>query len=477
MIVKQYFVRGIAHSSYLLGGTKTCAIVDPKRDVQLYLDEARDLDMKITHIIETHLHADFISGHLDLARATGARIYAPESGACDFDHIAVSEGDEIQIEDMRLQVLETPGHTPEHVSYTVTDEGRGKEPAGLFCGDTLFVGDVGRPDLFPGRAQELASKLYDSLLEKIGELPDFCEVYPAHGAGSLCGRAMGAKRTSTVGYEKRYNYALQIGSRQEFIDSLTGDMPPAPDHFSRCSEINRRGPALTDDLPEAEAFDPESLHQKIKKENLIVLDVRSYDSFGGQHIPNAYHIDLAGNFATFAGWILPQDAEIALIAYDGAKALEAVKQLRRVGMDNVKGYLDGGMFEWSKNGLPTAHIPQISVEELHEMSRKGGEMVLVDVRSPAEFEGFHIEGAINFPVADLRTRYDELNENDLIVLMCSTGHRSSLGCSILKQHGFRRIMNAAGGVSGYSAAGYSPVCPVCFVPHGPQFNGKKMKFD
>ena len=202
MMVQQFFVRGIAHSSYLLGGTKTCAIVDPRRDVEIYLDAARDLNMEITHILETHLHADFISGHLDLAEITGAKIYAPRLGECKFDHIALSEGDTFKIEDVELSVLETPGHTPEHICYVVTDRARGEEPASVFSGDTLFVGDVGRPDLFPGRSRELASCLYDSLHEKLLALPDFCEVYPAHGAGSLCGRSMGAKRTSLLAMKR-----------------------------------------------------------------------------------------------------------------------------------------------------------------------------------------------------------------------------------------------------------------------------------
>jgi len=201
MLVQQFFVKGLAHSSYLLGGSKTCAIVDPRRDVAIYLEAADALGMQITHVLETHLHADFVSGHMDLARKTGATIVAPKAGKCRFKHRAVSQGDVFVIEDLSIKVLETPGHTPEHVSYVVSDLSRGKEPVSVFCGDTLFVGDVGRPDLFPGRAKELASKLFDSLHKKLLKLPAFCEVLPAHGAGSLCGRAMGAKRTSTIGYE------------------------------------------------------------------------------------------------------------------------------------------------------------------------------------------------------------------------------------------------------------------------------------
>ena len=204
MFVQQFFIKGLAHSSYLLGGSKKCAIVDPRRDVEVYLEAARDMGVKISHILETHLHADFVSGYLDLAEKTGAMIVAPKSAKCKFKHKAVAEGDRFNIENMQLKVLDTPGHTPEHITYVVTDKSRGAEPVCIFCGDVLFVGDVGRPDLFPGKAKQLASQLYDNLHQKLLKLPDFCEVYPAHGAGSLCGRAMGAKRTSTIGYERRY---------------------------------------------------------------------------------------------------------------------------------------------------------------------------------------------------------------------------------------------------------------------------------
>ena len=285
MFVQQFFVKGIAHSSYLLGGPKHCAIVDPRRDVEIYLRAAKDRGVKISHILETHLHADFISGHLDLAKETGARIVAPKSAGCAFSHEAVADGDTITIDDMVIRVLETPGHTPEHVSYVVTDTSRSDQPVGVFCGDTLFVGDVGRPDLFPNQAQELADKLYHSLHDKLMALPDHCEVYPAHGAGSLCGRAMAAKRRSTIGYERLANPALQIQDKQAFIRSLTSNMPPAPDHFSRCSAINGQGPALVSGLPKAKALQGIEFFQKGQSAEYVVIDTRTYDAFGGQHVP------------------------------------------------------------------------------------------------------------------------------------------------------------------------------------------------
>jgi hydroxyacylglutathione hydrolase len=475
MLVQQFFVTGIAHSSYLLGGTKTSAIVDPRRDVDVYLDAAESLGMKITHILETHLHADFISGHIDLAAKTGATIYAPKKARYQFDHIPLAEGDTVEIEDMVVSVLETPGHTPEHISYVVVDQARGPDPVAVFCGDTLFVGDVGRPDLFPGQAHELAFALYDSLHQKLLKLPDFCEVYPAHGAGSLCGRALGAKRTSTIGYERKYNGALQIQDREEFIRSLLTDMPAAPDYFSRCSTVNASGPALVENLPVLKPLNPVRFDDMTKRKDNIVVDVRGYDAFGGQHVPGSYHLDLAGNFATFAGWILPPEKEILLVALDSGQAEEAAIWLRRVGHDRTVGYLRGGMFAWAMAGLPTGHVGQVSVQELRQMITGGRNITIVDVRAPSEYKGFHIEGALNIPVPDLRTRFSELDPVISTVLLCGSGIRSSLGTSILKQHGFKEVLNGAGGMIAYAEAGYGPECPMCVIPHGPHFQGKKME--
>ncbi|MHB8122125.1 MAG: MBL fold metallo-hydrolase [Desulfuromonadaceae bacterium] len=472
MFIQQFFVPGLAHSSYLLGGAATCAIIDPRRDVGIYLDAAADMGMKITHILQTHLHADFVSGHLDLAEATGAVIFAPKTGNCEFKHHPVAEGDSFRIDDLEIQVLETPGHTPEHVTYVVIDHARGGEPAGIFCGDTLFVGDVGRPDLFPGMALELAAKLFGSLHDKLMALPPFCEVYPAHGAGSLCGRAMGAKRTSTVGYENLYNSALAINDRQQFITSLTTNMPEAPDHFSRCSEINRRGPALVDTLPAPRPLTPLQFSEIMAGNDMLLLDIRDYSAFGGQHLPGSYHIDIAGNFATFAGWVLPPERKILLVTEQADDAAQAALLLRRVGLDDVAGYLEGGVFEWAKAGFATDHVPQLSAPELNRRVTTGDGFVLVDVRSEGEYEASHVDGALHIPAPMLRTRHAELDPNHDIAVVCSTGHRSSLAASILKRHGFTRVWNVAGGMTGFNAAGFAPECPFCVVPHGPRFLGK-----
>ena len=467
MLLKHFFIGKIAHSSYILAGKDYCAVIDPQRDVGSYITAARALGVDITHILQTHLHADFVSGHMDLAKKTGATIYVAKSAECSFDHVALSEGDSIELEDMVLKVMETPGHTPEHLSYAVIDKSRSDGPVGVFVGDTLFVGDVGRPDLFPDMAEELAGKLYHSLHDKILELPDYVEVYPAHGAGSLCGRAMGAKWRTTIGYERNFNSALKTEGKSAFIKSLTENMPPAPDHFSRCSGINRGGPELIADLPTMEELGVIQFKQRMQDSSILVLDTRGYHSFGSQHIPGAWHLDLNGNFPTFAGWVLPTDKDILLVADDYQKALQANTWARRVGVDRIVGYLDGGMIAWAVAGLKTSHIELVSAEELHgKITDRGADFVLLDVRAPMEYEDNHIKGAINIQVSDLRTRHNELNKDKTTILMCSTGNRSSLGASILEQHGFRDVYNVAGGMSGYSAAGYTRECRICVNPHG-----------
>lgn len=455
MIIQQFFIPGIAHSSYLVAGNRTCAVIDPSRDTGRYIDAAREMGLRVTHILETHLHADFVSGHLDLAEATGAEIYATRSGMCAFPHHAVGEGDEIPLEDILFSVIETAGHTPESICYVATDTARGETPVALFSGDTLFVGDVGRPDLFPGRAGELASSLYENLHAKILALPDECELYPAHGMGSLCGRAMAAKRTSTIGYERRYNYALRINDREAFIRALTSDMPAAPDHFARCSAINRAGPALMRDLVQPVPIEPKPFFDRIRDGNALILDVRSYQAFSGVHIPGAWHIDLSGNFPTQAGWILPHDRDILLVVEERRHAEEATLQLRRVGFDRVAGFLEGGMLYWGSAGLPISRVPVLCPEEVHTLVSSGG-AVLVDVRSKEEWDASHADASVHIPWHDLRTRHTELDPALHYVLMCKGGQRASIAASILKMHGFPNVSNLAGGYVAYKRAGYAP---------------------
>ncbi|HOC69900.1 MAG TPA: MBL fold metallo-hydrolase [Candidatus Hydrogenedentes bacterium] len=468
MYVEQFYVDGIAHLSYLVGGTTTCAIIDPSRDVEVYIQAARKMGLQITHILETHLHADFISGHMELAKSTGATLYAPKSGKCAYGHVSVKEGDSFDLEDMRFEVLDTPGHTPDCICYVVTDTSRGSEPFALFSGDTLFVGDVGRPDLFPGRGDELASSLYSNLQNKIMKLPESCLVYPAHGAGSLCGKAMGAMRVSTIGYELRHNPALQHKTEEAFKKALLSGMPEAPDHFARCSEINRRGPAVFSDLPTPQRLTPAALEKLLDTKHTL-LDPRDYSAFGGAHIPGAWNIDAKHNFSTFAGWLLPPDQPIVLIPASDEQVPELTIMLRRVGLDNVVGYLAGGMNPWITGGRPIERIPTITIREVQNSCESGASrMRLLDVRAMNEYKESNIEGAVHMPVPETRTRFGELDDDVPTVLVCKSGARASTAGSILQQHGVKNLMVMAGGMVGWTSAGLTRKCATCALPHGPR---------
>lgn len=450
MLIKHYNVEKIAHSSYIIAGENTCAVVDPRRDSDLYISEANKLNVKITHILETHLHADFISGHMDLANKTDAKIYISKTANADFEHVALKENDIINVDDMKIKVIETPGHTPEHISYIVSDLSRGDEPVALFCGDTLLVGDVGRPDLFPNIKEELAEKLYYSLFDKIIKLPDFCEIYPAHSAGSLCGKALGAKYSSTIGYEKKYNPMLQIKDKNKFIHLLTNEMPGVPDYFGISSETNRKGPTMLKDLPKIKRMNAENFYEESKKEDTIVVDVRNYDAFGGMHIPGAYNIDFMGNLPVFAGWILPYEKRILVVASNFKEAEKTVIWLRRVGIDNVVAYLQGGMSEWVTNGLPIDKVTQITPKQLIELQKEDA-VNIIDTREKQAYLDWHIQGSINIPTPELRHRYKEIDKQKPAALICNSGKRSSLGVSILKMKGYDKIYNVAGGTIGYEA--------------------------
>lgn len=411
----------------------------------MYLDAAAGLGLPITHVLETHLHADFVSGHMDLAEAAGASITAPAGGSCAFAHNPVKGGDRFDLGELRVDVLDTPGHTPEHVSFVVTDASRCASPAALFCGDTLFVGDVGRPDLFPGRAEELASKLFDSLHDGILELPDHCVAYPAHGAGSLCGSAIGSMRWSSVGYERICNPMLSL-DRESFVRRLTGGMPPVPDHFARCSALNAAGPipvrALADPLP----MTPGKFLERMEA-GAIVLDTRRYESFGGMHVPCSINIDITGNFPVYCGWLLPPDRDILLVADNPQEVRAAVTWLRRVGLDRMVGFLEGGLYSWAASGGPVAGLPQMNASDALAELRSGRPFALVDTRPLAERSGLEIPGAIAIEVQDLRHPGGLLDPVTPTAVLCSSGRRSSIGASLLLASGFECVFNIAGGMA------------------------------
>jgi rhodanese-related sulfurtransferase len=382
--------------------------------------------------------------------------------------VAVGDGSSFDIEDMHVEVLDTLGHTPDCVCYVVADRSRGDEPAVVFTGDTLFVGDVGRPDLFPGRGDELAASLYANLHEKLLELPDTCLVYPAHGAGSLCGKAMGAMRVSTIGYERKHNPALQHASEAAFKGALLSGMPEAPDHFARCSDINRQGPALVAELPAPRPMTPTEV-ESLARDGHLVLDVRDYSSFGGAHVPGAINIDAAHNFSTFAGWLLPPDRPIILVAPSDEQVPLLATMLRRVGLDRVVGYLDGGMQPWIVGGFPIARIPTMSIQEAHEHCERGTKpLTILDVRAKGEWDVSHVDGAVHMPLPATRTRDGELERETTIALMCKSGARASTAGSILRAKGFTDLAVIAGGMTAWVAAGLAPECATCALTHGPR---------
>ncbi len=447
----QIYVPGLAHCSYVLGSGDKCVVVDPARKIKPYLDKAESFGMDIVGILETHLHADFVSGHMDLAEQTGAEIYAPEIAHCSFSHTALKDGDEFTIGSLRFKLLETPGHTPDCAVYVVTDLERGEEPVMVFSGDTLLVGDVGRPDLFPDQEEALAEKLFDSL-KKLKDLPDHVEVYPAHGMGSLCGRSLSAKLWSTIGIEKKQNYALKRTDLAAFKEDLLTDMPPAPDHFARCSEINRQGPEQLAHLEPVKPLDVAQVQEGIDLGH-VVLDTRSYLAFAAGHIPNSYSISLEGNLATFAGWVIPPEKDILLVLEQERDLPRVADALYSVGLDHISGYLQGGIVQWINAGAKTVHVEPVTVDEIQSYI-DSNETVVLDNRAKSEWKDGQISGTTLAPTPDVRHRHTEWDVEKPIVTFCNTSNRSMTAASILKQKGFKKVMNFLGGTTAWKAAGY-----------------------
>ncbi len=451
--VEQFFLGCLAHASYLVGSGGVAAVIDPQRDVDIYVDAAKQKGWTIQHIIETHLHADFVSGHQELAQRTGARIYLGKGSGASFPHRAVGDGDSITFGDCRFDFLQTPGHTVESVSIVMTDVAASAEPRAVFTGDTLFVGDVGRPDLSATHTpQELAALLYASLHEKLLKLPDATEIFPAHGAGSLCGRQMGSERSSTIGKERRTNYALQAKSCSEFIRLLTDSLPPRPEYFGHEVELNRRGAAALGQLPPPVPVRAPEV-RKLQSEGAIVLDTRPAMQFAVAHVPGSVHVALSGQYASWAARILGLDKRIILVGEDADQLREAQMRLARVGIEDVHAYLEDGIAGWIHGGYELDYIPHITVEEFQELkAQEGDSVVLLDVREPGEVEGGAIEGSVRIPLGQLAERTGELDPGKLTVVHCKGGYRSSIATSILRRAGFRDVANLAGGFDAWQAA-------------------------
>jgi glyoxylase-like metal-dependent hydrolase (beta-lactamase superfamily II)/rhodanese-related sulfurtransferase len=455
MEFQQFYLGCLAHASYLIGSDGQAAVVDPRRDVDEYLDEAKARGLRITFVIETHLHADFVSGYRELAERTGAKVVFGAKAEATFPHRAVREGDEIRLGRVILRVLETPGHTPESISLLVIDTAKGPEPRMVLTGDTLFIGDVGRPDLAGGRGlspETMAGMLYDSLHDKLLKLADAVEVYPAHGAGSLCGRNISKETSSTIGEQRRTNYALRPMPRADFVKMMTVDLPEVPAYFPVDVQKNREGAPALGDRPRPPALGPAQV--RALGTGVLLLDVRPAAAFGTGHLPGSINVGLSGQFASWAGTLVPATKRLVIVAEDAEQVDEAALRLSRVGLENIAGYLEGGVAAWDRAGLPLATVPQITVDELKALLRESDALQVVDVRRPPEYAGGHVPRAVARPLDRLERELAGLDPARPTAVVCAGGYRSSAGTSLLQRRGFRDLRNVVGGMSAWTAAGY-----------------------
>lgn len=456
MFTQQFFIQGLGCASYLIGDehTHTAVVIDPDRDTKKYLDTAADHKFKITHIIETHLHADHVSGNTELAARTGATIYLPAGADAKFPHNDLSEGDTVKLGSVELRVLDTPGHTPESITLLVSDTSRGPEPVLALTGDTLFVGDVGRPDLVGAdAARRLAGTMYDTLQNKLLHLSDALIIYPGHGAGSLCGRAMGAMRLSSLGYERQNNPALAPRTRDEFIDFNTTHLPEQPANNKRIKAMNRQGPrALGDIQPRAL-----SVEQAIEyfQRGAALLDTRTKANFITRHIPGGVHVEANEQLPNRIGMLLPPDVQLVLLLDDPADYERVAYMLARVGFDNLAGYL-ASLDDWEAQGYPvtSGDITDIDPAELEAHLANDSSIVVLDVREPWEYRTGHVPNARLIPLGQLQSRVTELDPDKITAVICQTGSRSQTAAALLAQKGFKKILHVREGTMGWRRRGF-----------------------
>lgn len=447
MQFKQFYLGCLAHASYYIGSENEAAIIDPQRDVQQYIDEAAANNHQIKYIIETHSHADFVSGHLELAGKTGAKIIYGQRANTQFPTHKVSDGDELQIGSVKLKFLETPGHTPEGITIIANDISDDGAPMKIFTGDTLFIGDVGRPDLIGSvgfTAAEMGGMLYDSLHEKILKLPDDTEVYPAHGAGSLCGKSLSKETWSTLGNQRKFNYALQPMSKDEFIKVVASDQPEVPMYFPKSAAKNLAGSASLEDLPRPVALSTE----EIQNFDGVVVDVRANVEYGAGHVPNSINIGLGGQFASWAGTLISIGTPLAIVANTSEQVDEAFTRLARVGIETVKGFILIGEFDREKKT-----VEQVSVNEVSELTETEKHLQFLDVRRPGEHNAGHAYRTRNISLSDLSKNLDGLDPEVPTYVICQSGYRSSTATSILENAGFKKLYNVTGGTQAWKDAG------------------------
>jgi hydroxyacylglutathione hydrolase len=445
---QRFFDAGLAQAAYFIGcpRTREAAVVDPPRDIDAIVATARQHDLRIVYAIETHVHADFVSGARELA-ALGARVVAGPGADLQFPFHESRDREEIRLGDIGIEILHTPGHTPEHISLLVRESG---QPARLLTGDTLFVGAVGRPDLLGAdQARQLADQLYDSLFERVLPLGDDVEVHPGHGAGSLCGAGIGKEPHTTIGRERMFNPLLQLTSKPAFIAAVLDDLPETPLYFARMKVVNRNGPPVLDlgnGVPPPTAIPANQAIATFDRVT-VALDLRSSDAFGEGHIPGALNIAFGPRIGYWGGWLLPPDVPLLIVASTSDQAADAHRQLLRVGLEHVIGYLDGGFEAWRAAGGAVAQLPQISAHDLrHRVAHGGARTTVVDVRTPKEFRAGHVEHALNIPLGDLQHRQGELRDAQLVATICESGFRSSLAASLLQRAGLP-VINVSDGTA------------------------------
>ncbi len=445
MKFKQFYLGCLAHASYYIGSEGEAAIIDPQRDVEQYLEEAAANNQEIKYVIETHSHADFVSGHVELADRTGAEIIFGERAKTEFPTRKVKDGETIRLGNIELQFMETPGHTPEGITIVAEDLDSPQAPIKIFTGDTLFIGDVGRPDLIGSKgftAEEMASMLYDSIHEKILPMPDSTEVYPAHGAGSLCGKSLSKETWSTLGEQRKSNYALQPMSREAFIAQVAENQPEVPAYFPLSASQNLKGSVSLSTLSKPLELDVDS----VSDFDGVVVDVREREKYGEAHIPNAVNIGLGGQFASWAGTLIPIGTSIAIAADSQDQVDEALMRLARVGFETVNGYVLMSGYEGE-----TKQIKQISVNDVDAMP--AAEIQFVDVRRVQEFTNGHARNTINLPLDRLSNEVEKLDPKKPTYVICQSGYRSSVGTGILENAGFEEVYNVTGGTNAWIDGG------------------------
>ena len=442
MKLKRYFIEGLAHASYLIGADGEAAVVDPKRDVDDYIADAESQGLRIVAILNSHPHADFASGFIELAARTGAKIYTSHRAPVTYDRVPAHDGQRLNIGSLEIEMMETPGHSPDSLSFLVREKGN---PAVVFTGDLLFVNDVGRPDLRDADADptDMANQLYDSLFKKILALPGDVKVYPAHGAGSLCGRALGSAPFTTVEQELRENWAAQIRDRAEFVKQMTANLPARPAYFTYDVGVNLRGATPYSKLPLLRALTEAEL-QKAAHDGATVIDTRSAPFFGAGHFPGSLNIGLgSAMFSTWVGFLVPGGKPIALVVGSADSAAKARLDLARIGFDDLVGYVEADSIK------ETQQLSQVSVCDLKNGLKSGDTPLVLDVRTPGEWGSGHIEGAQHIPLPKLAAGLSALPKDKPLLVLCGSGYRSSIAASLLLRHGFSRVRNVMGGMAAY----------------------------